>query len=201
MIVSCAWSIADLLAEGAGSIPPCNLVAIVPRVAAQGQGEFDNLETRPGPSEPARFFVPGMVQGLTLKGAAGDKSADDFASNAFSPRLRKERPRCSSFRSSRRSASPSSTRRWSSTRRSICSSRRKQATDVDGRVWRLQLRPAPLRRLPGRPLPLEPEPLRRRHGAAGHRLRLHRDRHARRCSTSASRFSSPAAASTSPAST
>ena len=29
----------------------------------------------------------------------------------------------------------------------------KQATDVDGRVRRVQLRPAPLRRLPGRPLP------------------------------------------------
>ena len=51
--------------------------------------------------------------------------------------------------------------------------------DVDGRVWRLQLRPAPLRRLPGRPLPLEPESLRRGHGAAGHRLRVHCGRHGR----------------------
>src|SRR2546423_13773342 len=41
---------------------------------------------------------------------------------------------------------------------------------VDGRVRRVQLRAAPLRRLPGRPLPLEPESLRRGHGAAGHRL-------------------------------
>ena len=51
--------------------------------------------------------------------------------------------------------------------------------DVDGRVWRLQLRPAPLRRLPRRAFPFEPESLRRRHGAAGLRLRVHRDRHAR----------------------
>ena len=43
-----------------------------------------------------------------------------------------ERPRCSSFRSSRRSASPSSTRRWSSTRRSICSLGVKAATTLMG---------------------------------------------------------------------
>src|ERR1041384_476608 len=35
---------------------------------------------------------------------------------------------------------------------------------VDGRVWRLQLRAAPLRRLPGRPVPLEPKSFRRRDG-------------------------------------
>jgi hypothetical protein len=40
--------------------------------------------------------------------------------------------------------------------------------DVDGRVWRLQLRPAPFRRLPRRPFPLEPESFRRGHGAPGH---------------------------------
>src|SRR5207302_4277235 len=50
--------------------------------------------------------------------------------------------------------------------------------DVDGRVWRVQLRPASLRRLPRRPLPFEPELIRRGHGVAGDRLRLHRDRHA-----------------------
>ena len=71
----------------------------------------------------------------------------------------------------------------------------------DGRVRRVQLRPAPLRRLPGRALPLEPQPVRRRHGAAGPRLRLHRRPARSRCSTWASRSSSPAAASTSPAST
>src|SRR5438477_10568315 len=36
---------------------------------------------------------------------------------------------------------------------------------ADGRVRRVQLRPAPLRRFPGRPLALEPESFRRGHGA------------------------------------
>ena len=80
-------------------------------------------------------------------------------------------------------------------------SRRERGHHVDGRVRRLQLRPAPLRRLPGRPLPFEPQPVRRRHGAAGVRLRAASRPARSRCSTSASRFSSPAAASTSPAST
>ena len=53
-------------------------------------------------------------------------------SNAVSPTLRRERPRSSSFRSSRRSASPFSTRRWSSTRRSICSLSVKAATTLMG---------------------------------------------------------------------
>src|ERR1700674_6099304 len=44
--------------------------------------------------------------------------------------------------------------------------------DVDGRVRRVQLPPAPLRRLPRRPVPLEPESFRRGHGAPGHRLRM-----------------------------
>ncbi len=46
-----------------------------------------------------------------------------------------------------------------------------------GRVRRLQLRPAPVRRLPGRPVPQQPEPVRRRHGAAGARLRPDRPGH------------------------
>ena len=54
----------------------------------------------------------------------------------------------------------------------------KAATSVDGRVRRIQLRPAPLRRLPGRPFSFEPQTVCRKHGAAGDRLRLHRDRHA-----------------------
>ena len=58
-------------------------------------------------------------------------------------------------------------------------SRRERGDHVDGRVRRLQLRPAPLRRLPGRPFPFEPETVCRGHGAAGVRLRMHRDRHAR----------------------
>src|SRR3954453_23298867 len=48
---------------------------------------------------------------------------------------------------------------------------------VDGCVRRLQLRPAPVRRLSGRPFPVEPEPVCWRHGTAGVRLPMHRDRH------------------------
>ena len=55
----------------------------------------------------------------------------------------------------------------------------KVATTLMGVFGAFQLRPAPLRRLPGRPLPLEPESLRRGHGAAGHRLRVHCGRHGR----------------------
>ena len=56
---------------------------------------------------------------------------------------------------------------------------RERGHDVHGRVWRVQLRPAPLRRLPRRAVPVQPESVRRRHGAAGHRLRVHRGRHGR----------------------
>ena len=58
-------------------------------------------------------------------------------------------------------------------------SRRKDGHDVDGCVRRFQLRPAPVRRLPGRPFPFEPQSVCREHGGAGRRLRMHRDRHAR----------------------
>ena len=46
-------------------------------------------------------------------------------------------------------------------------SQRESGHHVDGRVRRIQLRPAPVRRLPGRPLPFEPQPVCREHGAAG----------------------------------
>src|SRR5581483_312646 len=56
---------------------------------------------------------------------------------------------------------------------------RKIGDYADGRVRRFQLRPAPVRRLSRWPLSFESQSVRRRHGAAGLRLRMYRYRHAR----------------------
>src|SRR3954447_17570020 len=58
-------------------------------------------------------------------------------------------------------------------------SRREASHYVDGCVRRLQLWPAPLRRLSWRSFPVEPQFVCWRHGTPGVRLRLHRHGHAR----------------------